>query len=267
MMAYAYPFTFYPQPRKITMGIEQDASGKKTMYELSPALIEIEPGFNVRTDMGDMESLTADIRFSGVKMPLQIRREGSRYFLVDGHRRLQAALAAVVRTVPCVMEEKGATEADRVFSMLSRNAGKPLTDVEQGEAYRRLIGFGNSLKAIGKRTGHTAEYIQGCMSLAAHPELAKQGMKPTAAGKLAKAPSAKMTEAVERGAVTQADVESMLKGKPKWLGKRRITREWQRFNGAFDVVRMTEMQLGYLRGLEFVTGRGEPLEIKIPVDK
>ncbi len=249
------------------MGIEQDAIGKKTMYELSPAIIEIEPGFNVRTDMGDMASLTADIRFSGVKMPLQIRREGARYFLVDGHRRLQAALAAVVKTVPCVMEERGATEADRVFSMLSRNAGKPLTDVEQGEAYRRLIGFGNGLRAIAKRTGHTTEYIQGCMSLAANPELAKAGMRPTAAGKLANAPSAKTTEAVERGAVTQADVEAITEGRSKWIGRRALKREWRRYTGAFDLVRLTDMQAGYLMALDFIMGKGQPLEIQIPIDK
>ncbi len=244
------------------MGIEQDALGKKTMYELSPAIIEIEPGFNVRTDMGDMASLTADIRFHGVKMPLQIRREGARYFLIDGHRRLQAALAAVCRTVPCVMEERGATEADRVFSMLSRNAGKPLTDVEQGEAYRRLIGFGNSLKAIAKRTGHTPEYIQGCMTLAAHPELAKAGMRPTAAGKLANAPTSKQAEAVTRGAKTGADVDEVLEGKIKWVGKRKIKRELARFNGAWDTVRLTEKQMGYIAGLEFVMGRGEPMALK-----
>ncbi len=249
------------------MGIEQDASGKKTMYELAPSLIEVEPGFNVRQDMGDMASLTADVRWHGVKMPLQIRREGTRYFLIDGHRRLQAALAAVLKTVPCVLEEKGATEADRVFSMLSRNAGKPLTDVEQGEAYRRLIGFGSGLKAISKRTGHTPDYIQGCMQLAAHPELAKQGMRPTAAGRLAKGPSATIAKAVEAGARTEADVESVMEGKAKWLGKRRVNDEWKRFNGALETVKMTDLQLGYLRGIEFVMGRGDPLEIKIPLDK
>ncbi len=244
------------------MGIEQDAIGKKTMYELSPAIIEVDPGFNVRKDMGDMESLTADVRFNGVKMPLQIRREGSHYFLVDGHRRLQAALAAVVKTVPCVMEERGATEADRVFSMLSRNAGKPLTDVEQGEAYKRLIGFGNGLKAIAKRTGHTPDYIQGCMTLATHPELAKAGMKPTAAGKLANAPTVKQREAVEAGAKTGADVDEVLEGKIRWKGKRTIKRELRRFYGAIETVKYTDMHLGYIKGLEFVMGKGEPLSLK-----
>ncbi len=244
------------------MGIEQDAIGKKTMYELAPSQIEVSPGFNVRVDMGDMDSLTADIRFHGVKMPLQIRRDGNRYFLVDGHRRLMAATAAKVKSVPCVMEEKNATEADRVFSMLSRNAGKPLTDVEQGEAYRRLLGFGSGLKVIAKRTGHTVEYIQGCISLAAHPELAKAGMRPTAAGKLANAPTAKMTRAIEAGAVTQADVEEITEGKSRWIGKRALKREWRRYNGAMDTVRMTEFQAGYFRALEYIMGKGDPLELK-----
>lgn len=243
------------------MSIEHDSQSKGNIYQLDPKLILVERGFNVRADMGDLEPLAADIAAHGVLVPIQIRRrEKGLYYLVDGHRRLAAAKLAKCKSIPCVMEVRGTTAEGRIFSMLSRNAGKPLTDAEQGEAYRRLLGFGCGLAEIARRTGHGKPYIEGCLQLASHPELGS--MAPTVAANLARVDSGAVGKVIEANAKTGDEVKRVIMGRAKWLPKSEVKKTWESWAGVMETVRITEFQAGYIRALEVIMGRSPALPLK-----
>ena len=102
------------------MNIKKIASGRGNLYSIPLDKIEIEDGFNVRSDYGDIPELAADIAQNGVLNPLTVRMTGERLVLSDGHRRLAAVkyavanLGAAITDVPCIMERKGTGEDDRV---------------------------------------------------------------------------------------------------------------------------------------------------------
>jgi hypothetical protein len=54
---------------------------------------------------GTVEPLARSIGTHGVLQPLLIRRQGSRYALIAGRKRLAAAVAAGVAAVPCVLHD------------------------------------------------------------------------------------------------------------------------------------------------------------------
>ena len=61
-----------------------------------------------------VESLTRSIRTLGVLQPLLIRRHGGRYTLIAGRKRLAAAIAAGLTSVPCVLHDIEAAAASSV---------------------------------------------------------------------------------------------------------------------------------------------------------
>jgi hypothetical protein len=70
-----------------------------------------------RTDLPPadrVESLTRSIRTLGVLQPLLIRRHAGRYTLIAGRKRLAAAIAAGLTSVPCVLHDIEAAAASGV---------------------------------------------------------------------------------------------------------------------------------------------------------
>ena len=59
-----------------------------------------------------IEPLTRSIRTHGVLQPLLIRRQAGRYTLIAGRRRLAAAIAAGLASVPCVLHDIEASAAE-----------------------------------------------------------------------------------------------------------------------------------------------------------
>ena len=58
-----------------------------------------------------LEALTASIAAHGVLQPLIIRRKGGRYSLIAGRKRLAAAIAAGLSSIPCVLRDVEGTAA------------------------------------------------------------------------------------------------------------------------------------------------------------
>ena len=61
---------------------------------------------------GHVDALTRSIRKLGVLQPLLIRRHAGRYTLIAGRKRLAAAVAAGLASVPCVLHDIDAAAAD-----------------------------------------------------------------------------------------------------------------------------------------------------------
>ncbi|HYF94454.1 MAG TPA: ParB/RepB/Spo0J family partition protein [Symbiobacteriaceae bacterium] len=127
------------------------------------AIEDILTGDNVRTEMGDLEELAADIKRRGVKQPLTVREAGGKFKLVAGERRLRAARLAGLRWVPCLVDEDD--EARAIEWMLSENEHrKALSPIEEARGYQRLMAILGTqeavAQAVSKSRVHVTEYLQ-----------------------------------------------------------------------------------------------------------
>ena len=67
-----------------------------------------------RFDGERIESLSASIRNDGVLQPIVVRRDGDKFELIMGERRLQAARLAGVPTVPALVKSVGDVDSLRL---------------------------------------------------------------------------------------------------------------------------------------------------------
>lgn len=139
---------------------------------VDPRNIIVREGFNVRTDMGDLKALSESIVELGLQVPLKAKKVCGEetYELVDGHRRFEAIMLAIKNghSIPYVevMPFKGNDE-DQVFSMIVTGTGqKPLNDIEQAEAIKRLIGFHYKVEEIAPKIGKSVPHVYNLLSLA-----------------------------------------------------------------------------------------------------
>jgi ParB family transcriptional regulator, chromosome partitioning protein len=135
---------------------------------------------NVRRDVGDVDDLVASITAHGILEPLLVtpKSKGGGFLLVAGHRRLAAAKAAGLDTVPCVVRAD-LTDADRVELMLIENLHRSdISPIEEAHAIRRLTGdLGVTQRALAKRIGRSQAHISKRLTLLQLPDevLAKVG--------------------------------------------------------------------------------------------
>jgi len=144
----------------------EGVSGRREYFQVDPRRIVVRPTFNPRTDMGDMDSLTASIVANGILTPLRVwRGPANEFFLTDGHRRLAAVMLAIdqgheIRTVPCLFGRSDMSESEELFEVLAANDGKPLTPSEEAEVFRRFLAWGFTMADVARRIGRSAEFVR-----------------------------------------------------------------------------------------------------------
>lgn len=157
------------------MAIKDVAEGRSDLYRLDPKLIQIKDGWNSReaTDPANanhIAELAASIKEVGVKKPLVCYMENDIVYVTDGHCRLQAVRHLIeagveIKTVPVMVEDRFANEADRIFSQIVHNAGKPLTSLEQAKVFKRLVDLGWAQKDIALKAGITGGRVSQLLEL------------------------------------------------------------------------------------------------------
>ncbi len=138
---------------------------------------------NPRRALGDLDDLTESIREKGILEPLIIapwptdaRRRGRKvpHVLIAGHRRLAAAKAAGLTTVPTIHRDDLTTTTLQVEAMLIENLHRAdLTPVEEAEAYQMLLDLGLDEKTIATQVGQPVSRVKSRAKLIALPEPAK----------------------------------------------------------------------------------------------
>lgn len=171
-------------------GMKEIALGRSDIYRMSIDDLHVKDGWNSRvTDFNpedaDDLALAQSISQVGVKQPLTVYWEDSKTWISDGHRRYGAAkyardvLGAEIKSVPVQTEERFSSEADRVFSQIVRNSGKPLSPIEQASVFKRLIDLGWTIKDLEMKTGMSRNRIVDLLELQAAPvavtEMVKTG--------------------------------------------------------------------------------------------
>jgi ParB/RepB/Spo0J family partition protein len=163
------------------MAIKDIANGRSDLYRVDPNLIQIKEGWNSRegTDPANaahVAELAASIREVGVKKPLVCYMENEVVYVTDGHCRLQAVMHLIeegveIKTVPVMVEDRHANEADRIFSQIVHNAGKPLTSLEQAKVFKRLVDLGWAQKDIASKAGITGGRVSQLLELLILPAI------------------------------------------------------------------------------------------------
>jgi ParB-like chromosome segregation protein Spo0J len=168
------------------MGIKDQAARRSDVFHLNPALIQEEPGWNVRTEGPDLDAhirgLADSIKEIGVQEALTVYMRGDTPVLTNGHCRFMAVKLALsegaeIVTVPVQVEARYSNEADRVLSLITRNSGKPLTQLEMAEVVKRLLRLGWPRPQIISRTGMSSTNYDNLLCLGAAPAAVAEMVK------------------------------------------------------------------------------------------
>ncbi|HYJ61388.1 MAG TPA: ParB/RepB/Spo0J family partition protein, partial [Actinomycetota bacterium] len=146
--------------------------------EASPGLLEVPVNAiapnpkQPRTQFDDeaLASLAASIREVGILQPLVVRRTAdSRFELIAGERRLRAAKAAGLATVPVVLRDS--EDADLLREALIENIHREdLNPIEQAEAFKALLGeLGLKQEELADRVGVSRSHIANTIRLLGLP--------------------------------------------------------------------------------------------------
>jgi ParB family chromosome partitioning protein len=123
-----------------------------------------------RFDDETIAALAASIREVGILQPLVVRKAGDgRYELIAGERRLRAAKAAGMASVPIVLRES--EDADLLREALIENIHREdLNPIEQAEAFKALLGeLGLKQEELADRVGVSRSHIANTIRLLALP--------------------------------------------------------------------------------------------------
>lgn len=132
---------------------------------------QIDPNPNQpRQVMGDMSELMASIAEKGIIEPIVVRQRGSRFQIVAGERRYQAAVQVGIRELPVVIREVDDIEIIEI-ALIENLQRKDLTAFEEAEALHSLANrSGYTHETLAQRLGKSRTAITESLSLNNMPE-------------------------------------------------------------------------------------------------
>ncbi|MCD8048815.1 MAG: ParB/RepB/Spo0J family partition protein, partial [Clostridia bacterium] len=121
-------------------------------------------------DIAALEELTASIKQVGVITPVTVRRVSYGYELVCGERRLRAAKAAGLETIPAIVTDLTDRES-AVFAITENLQRKDLTFFEEAESMKNLIEFHNvTQEQVAESLGKSQAAVANKLRLLKLPE-------------------------------------------------------------------------------------------------
>jgi ParB family chromosome partitioning protein len=127
------------------------------------------PG-NVRADLNLASAFTASIAAEGVRIPLLITPavDGGGWRVIEGHRRLAAAIEAGLAEVPCDIDpDRADDEAGQYLDMLLANSDSyraNYTTLEEAAALFAAHEAGATRTRLRKATGRTAAQVKTALT-------------------------------------------------------------------------------------------------------
>lgn len=220
--------------------IHGDDVTKVTSFAVNPTLLEVREGFNARPlNTEHVEQMAISWTNGAVFPPLEVQVEDGHMYLVDGHHRHAAALLAIsrgtpIRSVDC--RQFRGNDADRVAHLITSASGLPLTPLQLGIQYRKLVGFGWTEKQVADRVGKTIVHVKDMIILAeansdVHKAVNAGEVSGTTAVALVKEHGSKAGQVI-RAALQEVQAEGKAKVTPAALAKRsskpklKVTLEW-----------------------------------------
>lgn len=147
---------------------------------IDPKLIDREPGWNPRTDFGEIPDLAGSIKSMLERAPLtgglvnDIRvkaKPDGRYELVDGDRRLTAieylmkSGSEFLYGIPAKVEGADASPTEMLIRMFTANTGKQFLPMEEAVAFKRMKAAKMTNRDIHAATGRSHQVIVSSLAL------------------------------------------------------------------------------------------------------
>lgn len=115
-------------------------------------------------DDESIASLAESITRHGVLQPVIVRRQGERFVLLAGERRLRASRVAGLRRVPAILREDAGLTAFEI-ALVENLQREDLNPLDEASAYRRLLDEGDRTQTdvaalVGKSRAHVANMLR-----------------------------------------------------------------------------------------------------------
>ena len=118
-----------------------------------------------RQVMGDLSELMASVEEKGIIEPLIVRTRNSRYQIIAGERRYQAAVRVGLKEVPVVVREIDDPEVMEL-ALVENIQRKDLTAFEEAEALDSLVDqYNHTHEILAKRLGKSRTSITESLAL------------------------------------------------------------------------------------------------------
>jgi ParB family transcriptional regulator, chromosome partitioning protein len=137
------------------------------LCELSIAKTNVRHGVK----KADYEDLIPSIRQCGILQPLLVRKNGKGYEIVAGRRRYLAAQSLEkegleIEAIPCAIMAKGDDAAAVEASLIENIQRLPMDDMDQFEAFQRLLKEGRTIEEIANTFGVTEIMVKRRLAIA-----------------------------------------------------------------------------------------------------
>lgn len=164
------------------MATKMKASSGREVVDLAIGQVKASPS-NIRveheTDEQMMQRLVDDINAHGVIQPLIVfpdpEAEGE-YVVADGHRRLAAATAAGVDSLPVIVRESEDQATEMVQMMLATGRNhQPLTRAEEAKGFQTLLDLGYTEARLAREFKQKRQHVKAKVRVAdASPAVQKE---------------------------------------------------------------------------------------------
>lgn len=129
--------------------------------DMMVAIDDIQVGTNVRTRLGNLESLVESIKRYGVIEPLVVTPT---LYLIAGHRRLEAARRAGLSQVPVRILEINSPLERVVLALVENHERAELDPLSRAHTYRWLLDNGATVEEVAHMVGagpqHVYQYLE-----------------------------------------------------------------------------------------------------------
>ena len=137
------------------------------LSELSIAKTNVRHGVK----KADYEDLIPSIRQRGILQPLLVRKNGKGYEIVAGRRRYLAVQSLEkegleIEAIPCAIMAKGDDAAAVEASLIENIQRLPMDDMDQFEAFQRLLKEGRTIEEIANTFGVTEIMVKRRLAIA-----------------------------------------------------------------------------------------------------
>ena len=186
--------------------------------------------FQARRAFDGIEDLAQAIRVQGFTSRLRVRRDPAdptMFQLVYGERRLRAASAAGLVTVPCDIAEH--SDADLIEIGLAENIQRQdLDPIEEAQALRRFLDQrGYTISRLAERLGKDRGYVESRLALLRTPSdvqamVIQRRDTVRVAREIAKLPSAAarqpLIDGVIKGELSTSDIRAIVRSPEQAIG-------------------------------------------------
>lgn len=124
-------------------------------------------------DEAGIQELAQSIKANGLAVPILLRPNGERFFIVHGERRWRAAQLLGWESIPAEVRDISQDEG-RWLALVENVQRADLSPIEEAQAYQARLSEGLTQEQLGQRIGKTQSYIATKLRLLKLPDEIQQ---------------------------------------------------------------------------------------------